>query len=141
MTWAVWVCAAWRNGDVGAYEEAFAFFDEGGCPGGCQGYELVNDLDLSSVPNWTPIGGGARDLSGDVPPAAILYNAMFEGNGHVISNMRVAGDSDPWDFVGLFRALGDGGVIRKRGSGGRGREGVRETAYKRARWRGIATAG
>ena len=101
-------------GNLDAYDEAFPSFDEGGCPGGCKGYELVNDLDLSGE-DWMPLGGGARDLSGDVPPAEIRYNATFEGNGHVIRNMRVGDGNAVWDFAGLFRALGADGIIRNVG--------------------------
>ena len=101
--------------DAAAYEEAFPGFDESGCPGGCKGYELVNDLDLSGG-NWDPIGGGGRNqLPGDLLPDENRYNGVFEGHGHVIENMRIVGGSNRWDFVGLFRGLGAASVVRNVG--------------------------
>ena len=103
------------DGDMVAYEEAFPFFDESGCPGGCKGYELVNDLDLSGD-DWIPIGGGGRNqLPGDLLPDENRYNGTFEGNGYVIENMRISGGSNRWDFVGLFRGLGADSVVRNVG--------------------------
>ncbi len=103
------------DGDMVAYDEAFPFFDESGCPGGCKGYELVNDLDLSGG-NWDPIGGGGRNrLPGDLLPDENRYHGTFEGNGHVIENMRIVGGSNRWDFVGLFRGLGAASVVRNVG--------------------------
>ena len=92
------------DGDMVAYDEAFPFFDESGCPGGCKGYELVNDLDLSGD-DWIPIGGGS--------PLA-YYTAVFEGNGHVISNLRIDTSAD-LDYAALFGAVGVGGRIRNVG--------------------------
>ncbi len=101
---------------VAAYEGAFPFFDEiGACAGGCKGYELLNDVDLSGLA-WQPIGGGGLDPRVDGRlPEKYLYKAVFEGNGHVISNMEVNAPNVVWHFVGLFRGLGAGGVIRNVG--------------------------
>ena len=100
------------GGDLATYDSAFPDFDEGEtCPGSCAGYELSNDIDLSGS-NWNPIGGGAPS---QVPlPEAERYNAVLEGNGYVIENMTIA-SGNRWDFVGLFRALGEAGVIRNVG--------------------------
>ncbi len=107
-----------------AYLAAFPFFDERRtCSGACTGYELSNDLDLSSVepapgPGWTPIGGGwtGTEIVGIVPES-LRYNAVFEGHGHVIRNMRIqrTAGSSRYDFVGLFGALGVAGRIRSVG--------------------------
>ena len=48
-------------------------------------------------------------------PEANRYNGVFEGNGHVIRNMRIDGGNTRWDFVGLFRGLGAAGVVRNVG--------------------------
>ncbi len=103
-------------GGVAAYEAVFPYFDvEETCASGCKGYELLNDLDLSGLA-WQPIGGGGLDPRvGGRLPEEHLYNAVFEGNGHVISNMEAVLSSKPWHFVGLFRGLGAGGVIRNVG--------------------------
>ena len=71
-----------------------------GCPStGCKGYELRNDLTFDSndddvvdandlYPNWTPIGDD------DSP-----FKTTFEGNGHVISHLKVSGAPEE---AGLF---------------------------------------
>ena len=109
------------DGDLADYDLAFPSFDESAtCPNTCRGYELLNNMDLSSYQNWAPIGSGARaDFSNNVLPEEHRYNAVFEGNGYVIRNMRmVYGNiltTSRYDFVGLFRALGGDGVIRNVG--------------------------
>ena len=52
-------------------------------------FVLMNDIDLSSIDNWTPIGGRNNSFKGS-----------FYGNGHTISNMKISSSSD--DDVGLF---------------------------------------
>ena len=98
-----------REAYATSYSAAFPFFDEfETCPDGCKGYELSNDMDLSSVSDWMPIGGGGTPHR---------YNAVFEGNGHVVRNMRFTREvgSPREDHVGLFGALGTAGVIRSVG--------------------------
>ena len=85
---------------------AFPFFDADSCPDTCAGYELSNDIDLSGVASWQPIGGGSQGNA--------AYTGVFEGNGYVISNMEIAPDSR-LDNVGLFGILGAGGIIRNIG--------------------------
>ena len=58
--------------------------------------ELVNDIDLDNR-EWTPIGNSSQPFSG-----------MFEGNGHVISNIHCSNASS--DYVGLF-GYTDGSMI------------------------------
>ena len=58
-----------------------------GCPNagtGCNGYELVADIDLSGT--WTPIG---------------TFTATFDGNNNRISNLRISSGSN----IGLFSIL------------------------------------
>ena len=101
-----------------------------GCPNRmCRGYELMRDLDFNDlnsylsgeinpdwiVPDfatthtgWTPIG------SEETP-----FAAVFEGNGHIISNLQINRDGE--DFQGLFGyigrvdALGNRSTIRNLG--------------------------
>ena len=95
----------------------------------CRGYELMRDLDFNDpnsylsgeinpdwiVPDfatthtgWTPIG------SEETP-----FAAVFEGNGHIISNLQINRDGE--DFQGLFGyigrvdALGNRSTIRNLG--------------------------
>lgn len=53
-------------------------------------FVLMNDIDLSSVDNWTPIGDYSHSFEG-----------YFYGNGHVISNMNIRTDRG-LDYIGLF---------------------------------------
>ncbi len=131
------------------YLAAFPFFEQTQtCPGAsCTGYELSADLDLSSIPDWTPIGGGGSDeipnadafpqdysdciaqtgdvvdqtghtrvcwVSEETPPVDYYYTAVFEGNGHVISNLRMDRDGRWW-HMGLFGAVNANGIIRNVG--------------------------
>jgi hypothetical protein len=64
-------------------------------------YCLGNDIDLSSIPNWTPIGDASA-----VPGSA--FRGQFYGNGHVIKNLTISATSD--GYYGLFGVV-LGGVI------------------------------
>ena len=111
-----------------------------GCPSsGCVGYELTGDLDFdtnasgdadegddywNSGHGWVPIGADTDH-----------FGAVFEGNGHTISNLFINSDDvtvsaatgyqrvDRWDLpvesrsihLGLFEELAAGGVIRNVG--------------------------
>lgn len=74
----------------------FADVVNGGKPD--QNAVLMDDIDLSSIGNWTPIGN-----------RAIRYKGTFDGNGHSISNLNI---NISEMYVGLFGWLGEGGVIR-----------------------------
>lgn len=52
-------------------------------------FVLMNDIDLSSIDNWTPIGGNTN-MGG--------FQGSFYGNGHTISNMKISNGYD----AGLF---------------------------------------
>ena len=81
-----------------------------GCPeDGCNGYELIKDLDFnddasySSIANkviwteddgWDPIGYYHSSINNKV------FTAIFEGNDHTISNLMI--DRSNTDAVGLF---------------------------------------
>ena len=116
------VSRASRNG---AYGAAFPFApDNMGCPeDGCDGYELMVDLDFDENGNgrrddrynqgngWSPIGN--RHTS--------AFTATFAGNGHTISNLyihrrpaRNAARQHLFD-TGLFGQLKNGAVISELG--------------------------
>ena len=107
-----------HGGAVAPYAAAFRFFDEvETCPDGCIGYELSNDVDLAGVSHWTPIGGGTdsnqRRMGTDENER---YEAVFEGNGHVVRNMAMYRSvHDHYHHVGLFGILGVSGTIRSVG--------------------------
>ncbi|WP_419847554.1 fibronectin type III domain-containing protein [Candidatus Poriferisocius sp.] len=111
-----------------------------GCPtSGCVGYELAADLDFD-----TNASGGADDGDdywngghGWVPIGAstLHYSGVFEGNGHVISNLFIDSNRDTQSLateyakveswttdkslrsihLGLFEELAGGGAIRNVG--------------------------
>ena len=107
-----------------------------GCPrSGCIGYELTSDLDFDTNGNGRADAGDAYWNSGfgwlPIGMDTYDYNAVFEGNGHVVRNLFI--DSTPqqrsvateyairhlFDSVdaslGMFRGVGPRGVIRNLG--------------------------
>ena len=99
--------------DQASYSAAFPNPVSGmGCPSPrCKGYELRNDLTFDdndndvvdandSYPNWTPIGDD------DSP-----FKTTFDGNGHVISHLKVSGAPEE---AGLF-GVTHGAKIRNLG--------------------------
>ena len=82
--------------------------DATGCGGqigitSCSGYELNNDINLAQHSDWQPIGNCLSDLS---CPDNIAFGAKFEGNGHIISNIRINLTADAYG-VGLFGSTTD----------------------------------
>ena len=118
---------------VAAYTAAFpAPVERMGCSGadGCAGYEVMADLDFDTNGSggddagdtywndgagWTPIGGGASEISSTGWTMHNPFIAIFEGNGRTISNLFV---DKRGSFLGLFgyvgfdAASGAVGVIR-----------------------------
>ena len=110
------------DGDGSSNDDRFArvftdIVDHTGCPArACIGYELYADLDFD-----TDVSGSANlndaywnDGSGWEPigDAADPYNAVFEGNGHTISNLFVDRGGR---YVGLFGSTGASSIIRNLG--------------------------
>ena len=58
------------------------------------GYELSNDIDLTSIANWQPIGAS------DSAP----FQATFDGNDFRVSNMVI--DTSTGERIGLFGSVG-----------------------------------
>ena len=86
-----------------------------GCPINCNGYELVTDLDLDTNGNGQADAGDRYWNDGlgwaPMPIANLNYSAVFEGNGHTISNLYMD-KPDNMSNVGLFAATGGGANIR-----------------------------
>ena len=98
-------------------------FSSRGCPpdGACIGYELTTDLDLDTNGNgmadssdtywndgagWETIGSGAPVYN---------FNAVFEVNGHTISNLFINRTGiQAWE-VGLFGQIGLQGTVKNLG--------------------------
>ena len=51
-------------------------------------FVLANDIDLSSVQNWTPIGDYTSNTD-------YQFRGIFNGNGHVIRNLKVEKTTNP----------------------------------------------
>ena len=114
------------DGNEIAYREVFrlAEGENSTCPEGCLGYELTRDLDFEDPgsysgalnPFWiAPAAGG---LGGGWTPIDTIYidsglfSAVFDGNGHTISNLYVGLSSGTRRHFGLFGYLDLGGEIR-----------------------------
>ena len=112
------------NGDANpergtAYEYTSAFpgiiSDGPGCPIGCNGYELVVDLDFDTNGNGRADAGDRFWNDGlgwaPMPIANLNFGATFEGNGHTISGLFMD-KPDKMSNVGLFGATDGGAKIR-----------------------------
>ena len=97
----------------------YAAFAQGtidmGCPDGCMGYELMADLDFdtngSGSPDagdaywnngagWVPIGGDGTTANATMLFLRNPFVAIFEGNGHTVSNLFI--ETDTIVLAGLF---------------------------------------
>ncbi len=67
-------------------------------------YILMADIDLSSYTNWTPIGDYATNT-------AYKFTGTFDGNSHIINNLKITGSSD---FRALF-GYAEGATIKNLG--------------------------
>ena len=113
--------------DASEWQSYYDAFDQSslmGCPDGCAGFELADDLDFDTNLNgiadsgddywnggdgWVPIGGDATSFY--VPGNPFI--AVFEGNGHTISNLYIETDTDiP---AALFGSTEGGSSIRNVG--------------------------
>lgn len=54
-------------------------------------FKLMSDINLSGGSSWKPIGNSTASFQG-----------IFDGNGHVVSNMTISGISADWAGNGLF---------------------------------------
>ena len=91
---------AFPNGDFVTTTPAAARM---GCPDGCEGYELAQDLTFSTSTSspytpWTPIGSP--------------FVTTFDGNGHTLTGLSITSGST---YTGLFGQLDTGAVIRDLG--------------------------
>ena len=70
-------------------------------------YILMNDIDLSSWGDWTPIGTRTR-LEDNV------FQGTIDGNGYVVSNMKIGMTPKSGTNVGLFGII-ENGIVRNLG--------------------------
>jgi len=71
-------------------------------------YSQVRNIDLSSIPNWTPIGPYDFDSDTGTP-----FMGSYDGGGHTISNLKIT--SATATGVGLFCYIGSGAVVKNVG--------------------------
>ena len=101
--------------DWQSYYDAFDQSSLMGCLDGCTGYELTASLDFdtnnsgaidpgdtywNNGEGWTPIGGEDTSAIGRLLFLSNPFAAIFEGNGHTVSNLFI--DTDNVVLVGLF---------------------------------------
>ena len=58
---------------------------------------MSNDIDLSSIDNWTAIGKSSS-----------MFSGTFDGNGHVIKNLTINNPTS--DYQGLFGYASSGEI-------------------------------
>ena len=109
------------SADDAAYASAFPGRPD--CGSNCNGYELTRSLDFQDSRSyrdnavntdwttgrgWAPIADKGRDFE------SLWFNAVFEGNGHTISNLFIhhPGDRANRRPAGLFGITGESSVIR-----------------------------
>lgn len=73
-------------------------------------YELVQDLDLAAIPNWTPIGNCGPENNCMVARDRYGFAGALDGNGHALRNLTIARPET--GGVGLFGTLAKTGVVR-----------------------------
>ena len=91
-------------------------------------YVLGNDIDLSDIPNFEPLGF----FNGETDPNNHYFHGILEGNGYMVKDARVFyasstdssedvyyGDSlfeeeahQAGNNIGLFQIIGEGGIVR-----------------------------
>lgn len=64
-------------------------------PGSC--FIQTQDIDLSAVSNWEPVGGGGT---------SVKFTGQYNGNGKIISNLTISKPSI--SDIGLFGHIGEG---------------------------------
>ena len=73
-------------------------------------YVLDNDIDLSSLGQWDPIGRYEPDYEyADAEWWVHAFKGRLDGNGHAIKGLRIQGEH-PFGQCGLFGAIANGEV-------------------------------
>ena len=73
-------------------------------------YELVQDLDLGTIPNWTPVGNCGAGNNCMVARDKYGFAGALDGNGHTLRNLSI--NLPAAGGVGLFGTLAKTGVVR-----------------------------
>ena len=104
--------------DARAYRAAFpTSAGESVCDRACRGYELDSSLDFNSPDSYSAGAVDPEWNGGDgwlpINDNKSGLNAVFEGNGHTISNLYI--HRQDTDRVGLFARVGGSGIILNAG--------------------------
>lgn len=99
---------------ISSKEELMQFATDvnaGAIPAGMQ-ILLTQDIDMSGVENWVPIGNAAISPASNVSSIEITggypFSGVFDGGGHVIRNLKLATESTDAEHVyGLFGVVKD----------------------------------
>lgn len=73
-------------------------------------YELVQDLDLGGLGNWTPVGNCGPEKNCMVARDRYGFAGALDGNGHTLRNLTV--NLPEGGGVGMFGTLAKSGVVR-----------------------------
>jgi cytochrome c553 len=73
-------------------------------------YELVQDLDLGAIANWTPVGNCGAENNCMVARDKYGFAGALDGNGHTLRNLTI--NRPEAGGVGLFGTLAKTGVVR-----------------------------
>ena len=85
-----------------------------GCPSdGCKGYELARSLDFMANNSYRPATNEATWTAGDgwqpIGDFNMPFNAIFDGNGHTISNLMI--NRSRFEGLGLFGYAGSNSIL------------------------------
>ncbi len=73
-------------------------------------YELVQDLDLRAIANWTPVGNCGAENNCMVARDKYGFAGALDGNGHTLHNLTI--NRPEAGGIGLFGTLAKTGVVR-----------------------------
>lgn len=75
---------------------------------------LLNDIDMSGVTSWTPIGASVFNWASNVLTCTSgnMFTGYFDGQGHIIKNLKLKCENSTAGAAwGLFGGLGKGAVV------------------------------
>ncbi len=100
------------NSDIAVHSNNYirAYPGFSGCSDTCIGYELVSDLDFQDSASYRDITNQPNWISNEGWQPIVLFNAIFEGNNHTISNLFI--NREDSDNAGLFAITGSDARIR-----------------------------
>ncbi len=67
-------------------------------------YVLVADIDLSTIPNFTPIGGSESECG--IVSGKNVFSGTFDGRGHTILGLKITVSDTDRVHVGMFGSVG-----------------------------------